>query len=56
MRALSYLAGLIRGEEQSFSWKELSIVGTVDDTFRKRLAEMGTDEYEVSFVCNFDML
>lgn len=55
MRALSYLAGLIRGEEQPFSWKELSIVGTVDDTFRKRLAEMGTDEYEVSFVSSFDM-
>ncbi len=55
MQELSYLAGLIRREEQPFSWKELSIVGTVDDNLRKRLAEMGKDEHEVSFVGSFDV-
>lgn len=55
MQNLSYLAGLVRGEEQTFQWDNFSMSGIIDDNFRKKIVEMGTNEHEVSFVGNFDV-
>jgi hypothetical protein len=37
MQELSYLAGLVRGEEQAFWWQKFSIEGIVDENFRQRI-------------------
>lgn len=49
---LSYLAGLVHGEEQTFSWKELSMKGIIDDNFRRRIIQMNSCEHELAFVGN----
>ena len=55
MQELSYLVGLIRGEEQEFHWKEFSMKGIIDQNFKQKIIEMDCDEHELSFVGNQDV-